>query len=72
LINIGGAVGNGTIRLNVVQGNVWICDHTIGTSTTRTCVGGGIVGLPGVLDRIQIIPTAGNFAASGAINVFYQ
>jgi hypothetical protein len=73
LINIGGFVGAGTIRLNFVNGVTWSCDHVIGTAGTRTCVGGGSVALPGALDRIQILPTGtGTFAASGAINVFYQ
>jgi hypothetical protein len=73
LINIGGSIGNGTIRLNAVAGNSWVCDHTIGTTTTKTCTGGGLITLPGVLDRIQIIPTgAGTFAVGGAVNVFYQ
>jgi len=73
LINIGGSVGAGTIRLNFVNGVTWSCDHVIGTTTTRTCVGGGAVALPGALDRFQIIPTGiGYFTASGAINVFYQ
>jgi hypothetical protein len=75
IINIGGSVGNGMIRLSVVNGVSWICEHTIGTtatSTARTCVGGGMITLPGALDRIQILPTAGTFAASGAVDVFYQ
>jgi hypothetical protein len=71
VINIGGSVGNGIIRLSVVNGVSWICEHTIG-ATTKTCVGGGVVTLPGALDRIQILPTSGTFAASGAVDVFYQ
>lgn len=71
VINIGGTVGSGIIRLSVVNGVSWICEHTIG-STTKTCVGGGVVTLPGALDRIQILPTSGTFAASGAVDVFYQ
>ena len=71
LINIGGSVGNGTIRLNAVDGASWVCDHTVGTTTTRTCVGGGLITLPGI-DRIQIIPSSGTFAAGGAVRVFYQ
>ena len=73
VINIGGSVGNGMIRLSVVNGVSWICEHTIG-ATTKTCVGGGVVNLPGALalDRIQILPVAGTFAASGAVDVFYQ
>jgi hypothetical protein len=72
LINITGSIGSGTIRLNFVNGVTWSCDHVIGTTTTRTCVGGGSVALPGALDRVQIIPATGTFAASGAVNVFYQ
>ena len=72
VINIGGTVGSGIIRLSVVNGVSWICEHTIG-STTKTCVGGGVVTLPGALDRIQILPAAsGTFAVSGAVDVFYQ
>ena len=73
IINIGGTVGSGIIRLYIVSGGSWICEHTIG-STTKTCVGGGVVNLPGglALDRIQILPVAGTFAASGAVDVFYQ
>ena len=73
IINIGGSLGNGIIRLSVVNGVSWICEHTIG-ATTKTCVGGGVVNLPGALalDRIQILPVAGTFAASGAVDVFYQ
>ena len=72
LINIGNSIGSGTIRLNLVAGNSWVCDHTIGTTTTKSCFGGGLLGLPGVLDRIQIIPISGSFAINGAVNVFYQ
>ena len=73
VINIGGTVGSGIIRLSVVNGVSWICEHTIG-STTKTCVGGGVVTLlSGVLDRIQILPAGGGtFAASGVVDVFYQ
>lgn len=71
IINIGGSVGNGMIRLSVVNGVSWICEHTIG-AVTKSCVGGGVVTLPGALDRIQILPTSGTFAASGAVDVFYQ
>ena len=72
IINIGGTVGNGIIRLYIVSGGSWICEHTIG-AVNKTCVGGGVVNLPGALDRIQIIPSgAGTFAASGAVDVFYQ
>ena len=71
LINIGGSVGNGTIRLNAVDGASWVCDHTVGTTTTRTCVGGGLITLSGI-DRIQIIPSFGSFVAGGAVRVFYQ
>ena len=72
VINIGNSIGNGTIRLNLVAGNSWVCDHTIGTTLTKSCVGGGLISLPGVLDRIQIIPITGTFAVNGAVNVFYQ
>ena len=71
IINIGGSVGNGIIRLSVVNGVSWISEHTIG-AVTKTCVGGGVVNLPGALDRIQILPVAGTFAVSGAVDVFYQ
>lgn len=71
IINIGGSVGNGIIRLSVVNDVSWICEHTIG-AVTKTCVGGGVVTLPGALERIQILPTSGTFAASGAVGVFYQ
>jgi hypothetical protein len=73
LINIGGFIGAGTIRLNFVNGVTWSCDHVIGTAGTRSCFGGGSIALAGALDRLQVIPSgAGTFAASGAINVFYQ
>jgi len=72
VINIGNSIGSGTIRLNRVDGNSWVCDHTIGTTLTKSCVGGGLISLPGVLDRIQIIPITGTFAINGAVNVFYQ
>jgi hypothetical protein len=71
IINIGGSLGNGMIRLSVVNGVSWVCDHTIG-AVTKTCVGGGVISLPGALDRIQILPTSGNFLVGGAVDVFYQ
>ena len=71
IINIGGSLGNGMIRLSVVNGVSWICEHTIG-AVTKTCVGGGVVSLSGALDRIQILPTSGNFLVGGAVDVFYQ
>lgn len=71
LINITGSVGSGSIRLTHMGSNVWVCDHTIGTSTSKTCIGGGVVTLPGVLDRVQIIPDTGTFAASGSFNLMY-
>jgi hypothetical protein len=72
LINIGNSIGSGTIRLNLVAGNSWVCDHTIGATTAKSCFGGGLLALPGVLDRIQIIPITGTFAINGAVNVFYE
>ena len=73
LINISGSIGSGTIRLIFVNGFTWSCDHVIGTTTQRTCVGGGSVTLPAALDRVQIIPSSiGTFATSGAVTVMYQ
>ena len=72
LINIGGSVGSGTIRLTYVNGFTWACDHVIGTTTTKTCMGGGTVTLAAALDRVQIVPATGTFAATGTVTVMYQ
>ena len=72
LINIGGSTGSGTIRLTYVNGFTWACDHVIGTTTTKTCMGGGTVTLAAALDRVQIIPATGTFAATGTVTVMYQ
>lgn len=72
LINIGGSIGSGTIRLTYVNGFTWACDHVIGTTTTKTCMGGGTVTLAAALDRVQIIPATGTFAATGTVTVMYQ
>lgn len=73
LINGNGAGFNGTVRLTNVNGNRWVADYTLFSSgTTKTIVGGGSIGLSGTLDRVQIIPASGTFAASGTVSVYYM
>ena len=71
LINLTGSVGSGSIRLTHMGSNIWACDHVIGCTTAKTCMGGGVVTLPGTLDRLQIIPDTGTFATSGLFNLMY-
>lgn len=71
LINLTGSVANGSIKLTKITGNTWVCDHVVGTTGAKTCVGGGFITLAGTLDRIQIVPSSGTFAASGSVNLMY-
>lgn len=71
IINLSGTVGSGSIRLTKVTGNTWVSEHVVGTTSTRVCTGGGFLALPGTLDRVQIVPSTGTFAASGSVNLMY-
>lgn len=63
---------SGTIRLTNVSGNTWVCDHTFGVgNNSYTVFGGGRIALSGVLDRVQLATTSGNFDAAGSANVLY-
>lgn len=70
-INITGAVANGIIMLNNLGANTWVCNHSIGSTTARTCTGGGGIDLASELTGVQIIPQSGSFAASGFFNLMY-
>lgn len=62
---------SGIIRLMNVTGNTWVCDHTAGeVSGTYSFFGGGTVTLSGTLDRLQLVPSSGNFTG-GTVNIIY-
>lgn len=61
----------GTITITNLSGNTWASSHTFGTGLTLTFFGGGTVTLPGVLDRISIVPSIGSFSTSGSVNITY-
>lgn len=63
---------SGSIKLTNISGNLWVCDFTFGTQTTYTVFGGGRVSLSGTLDRIQLLPSSGNFDATGSASVIYM
>jgi hypothetical protein len=68
---------SGQMVLSLMYGNVWTQSFTMnedGIAAPRIILGGGIVGLPGDLDRINITTVNGTdtFDASGAINIMYE
>jgi hypothetical protein len=72
LINLGSLIVSGTIRITNISGNTWVCDHTLGSETTAySMFGGGRITLSGVLDRVQLVTTSGNFDAAGSANILY-
>jgi hypothetical protein len=72
LINQGGLIVSGTIRITNISGNTWVCDHTLGAEGNNyTLFGGGRITLSGVLDRVQLSPVSGNFTAAGSANILY-
>lgn len=71
VMNISGSSMSGTIRLTSLGSNTWVCDHVLGSTTTKTCVGGGTVTLAAALDRVQVIPATGTLAATGTVNIMY-
>jgi len=52
-------------------GNVWLSQHNLAGTTTRTINGAGKVALSGALDRVVITPSSGTFT-SGSFNILYE
>ena len=68
---------SGQMVLSLMYSNVWTQSFTMhedGGAGPRIILGGGIVGLPGDLDRINITTVNGTdtFDAFGAINIMYE
>ena len=73
LLNVGGAVVYGTVRLTNVSGNTWVCDYTLTSySSSRSFIGGGVISLGGTLERVSILSNGGTFAASGSASIIYM
>ena len=73
-INNATAVTHGTITLNLIAGNSWICSGVLGQSNIAgTLVVGGAKTLSGTLDRIRITTMNGtDIFDSGSINILYE
>lgn len=76
VIFVNGAASNftGFMTIANITGNVWTSAHHMGlTSTSNFLVGGGLVTLPGALDRIRITSTSGTDTFDlGTINIMYE
>ena len=59
------------MNIQTIGNNIWISNHSGGSSSGYALSGGGSIALSGTLDRLQIIPTAGSFDA-GTINISYE
>lgn len=72
-IKLSSATSNFHLCMNIqtIGNNVWISNHSGGSSDGLAISGGGSIALSGTLDRLQILPTAGSFDA-GTINISYE
>jgi len=68
--------GNNTVGAMVLTSfgsNTWVETWTGGnTSNNQVMVGGGLLTLSGVLDRIKLITTGGDSFDAGSINIIYE
>ncbi len=68
-----GAVRDGSIVIENLSGNVWVCRSLYSSATGEIMAGAGSVTLAGVLDMVRITTVNGTDAFdAGSINILYE
>lgn len=64
---------SGQIIITTLSSNIWVCSHTLKTSTALVEFGGGDITLSGTLDRVRITTVNGSDTFdAGSINILYE